>query len=150
MGNYADAIEVLSRAITNFENPTGDPSEQQKAALLPIRANALRVKANAQNRLGQYSEAVESYRQAAQAFKLVGDKAVSLSVTSWKLPISRCNRPSSMRIAASLGKSPSSWPLGTLFTESPVSLRLDRLHTQGYAVPIHLKSLKRLVLSTFR
>ncbi|MBI3988855.1 MAG: CHAT domain-containing protein [candidate division NC10 bacterium] len=73
MGNHASAIEAFDRALVIGGTLLGKASEQEKLVILQHRAKALLLKAQAHEKLGHLTEAVESYRQAAADFQIVGN-----------------------------------------------------------------------------
>ena len=73
MGNNASTIQAFDRALGIMEKLLANASEQEKLALLPLRAKALIAKALAHEKLEQWTEAVDSYRRAASDFAVIGN-----------------------------------------------------------------------------
>ena len=74
MGDHAKAVEAFDEGLALAEKVLLSASEQEKLAMLPIRGIVLGEKAVAHEKLGQFNEAVASYRRAAVDFEAVGDK----------------------------------------------------------------------------
>ena len=74
MGNDANAIEFFDRALAIGERVLAKASEQEKLGILALRARVLGQKGMAHEALEQFIEAVESYRQAAADFHMVGNR----------------------------------------------------------------------------
>ncbi len=77
MGNDPKAIEFFHRALGVAEQLLGNASDQDKLAILSVRANVFTQKAGAHERLGQWTEAIESARRAAADYRMVGNREMA-------------------------------------------------------------------------
>ena len=68
MGDNANTIEALNRALAIGDNLLVKASEKEKLVIFAHRAKVFLLKAGAHEKLEQFAEAVESYRQAATMF----------------------------------------------------------------------------------
>jgi tetratricopeptide (TPR) repeat protein len=79
MGNDASAIEAFDQALAITPKLLEKASDADKQVIFLVQANALNSKAQAHNKLGQSTQAVQSYRDAASYFEKVGKKAEAAS-----------------------------------------------------------------------
>lgn len=73
IGNHAGVIEAADQGLAIVEKLLVRASERETLGLLSLRARFLGARAMAQEQLGQFLEAVESYRRAAADLQRVGN-----------------------------------------------------------------------------
>jgi len=81
-GRNTDAINSLELALAIGEDLFKKASEQEKLTILKIRAKVLDLKAKLHEKVGQFDDAVRSYRRSAIDYGLVGEKRMA-GLMSW-------------------------------------------------------------------
>jgi CHAT domain-containing protein/Tfp pilus assembly protein PilF len=79
IGNDASAIEAFDQALAIVRKFLDKASDPDKQIILSVQASWLDFKAQAHDKLGQSTQAVQSYRDAATAFEMIGKKDTAAS-----------------------------------------------------------------------